>query len=63
MPKNGKFDSAIQTYAWGVIRWRWLILLVTVLLVAAAASGGALPVVRYRLPRVLQQGQPAAQNL
>ena len=40
MPKNGKFDSAIQTYAWGVIRWRWLIMLVTVLLVAAAASGG-----------------------
>ena len=25
MPKNGKFDSAIQTYSWGVIRWRWLI--------------------------------------
>jgi predicted RND superfamily exporter protein len=40
MPKNGQFDSAIQTYAWGVIRWRWLIMLVTVLLVAAAASGG-----------------------
>ena len=40
MPKNGKFDSAVQTYAWGVIRWRWLIMLVTVLLVAVAASGG-----------------------
>ena len=40
MPKNGAFDSAIQTYGRGVIRWRWLILLVTVLLVAAAASGG-----------------------
>ena len=40
MPKNGRFDSAVQTYAWGVIRWRWLILLATVLLVAAAASGG-----------------------
>ena len=40
MPKNGAFDSAVQTYGQGVIRWRWLILLVTVLLVAAAASGG-----------------------
>ena len=40
MPKNGAFDSAVQTYGRGVIRWRWLILLVTVLLVAAAASGG-----------------------
>ena len=40
MPKNGRFDSAIQTYAWGVIRWRWLVLLATVLLVAVAASGG-----------------------
>ena len=40
MPKNGAFDSAIQTYGWGVIRWRWPIILVTVLLVAAAASGG-----------------------
>jgi predicted RND superfamily exporter protein len=40
MLKNGTFDSAIQTYGWGVIRWRWLILLVTVLMVAAAASGG-----------------------
>ena len=40
MPKNGKFDSAVQTYGWGVIRWRWLVMLVTVLLVAAAASGG-----------------------
>ena len=40
MPKNGTFDSAIQAYGWGVIRWRWLILLVTVLLVAVAASGG-----------------------
>ena len=39
MPKNGTFDSAVQAYGWGVIRWRWLILLVTVLLVAAAASG------------------------
>ena len=40
MPKYGTFDSAVQAYGWGVIRWRWLILLVTVLLVAAAASGG-----------------------
>ena len=40
MPKNGTFDSAVEAYGWGVIRWRWLILLVTVLLVAAAASGG-----------------------
>ena len=40
MPKNGAFDSTVQTYGRGVIRWRWLILLVTVLLVAAAASGG-----------------------
>ena len=40
MPKNGAFDSAVQTYGRGVIRWRWLIMLVTVLLVAAAASGG-----------------------
>ena len=40
MPKNGAFDSAVQTYAWGVIRWRWPILLLTVLLVAVAASGG-----------------------
>ena len=40
MPKNGAFDSAVQTYGRGVIRWRWLILLVVVLLVAAAASGG-----------------------
>ena len=40
MPKNGAFDSAVETYAWRVIRWRWPILLVTVLLVAAAASGG-----------------------
>ena len=39
MPRNGTFDSAVQTYGWGVIRWRWLIMLVTVLLVAAAASG------------------------
>ena len=38
--ENGRFDSAIQTYAWGVIRWRWPIMLVTVLLVAVAASGG-----------------------
>ena len=40
MPKNGTFDSTIQTYGWGVIRWRWPIILVTVLLVAVAASGG-----------------------
>ena len=40
MPKNGAFDNAVQTYGRGVIRWRWLILLVTVLLVVAAASGG-----------------------
>ena len=40
MPRNGAFDSAVQTYAWGVIRWRWPILLLTVLLVAVAASGG-----------------------
>ena len=40
MPKNGAFDSAVQTYGWGVIRWRWPILVFTVLLVAAAASGG-----------------------
>ena len=40
MPKNGAFDSAVQTYGRGVLRWRWLILLVTVLLVALAASGG-----------------------
>ena len=40
MPKNGTFDSAVQTYGWGVIRWRWPIILVTVLLVAVAASGG-----------------------
>ena len=40
MPKNSAFDSAVQTYGWGVIRWRWPIILVTVLLVAAAASGG-----------------------
>ena len=40
MPKNGTFDSAVQAYGWGVIRWRWPILLVVVLLVAVAASGG-----------------------
>ena len=40
MPKNGAFDNAIQTYGWGVIRWRWPVLLLTVLVVAAAASGG-----------------------
>ena len=40
MPKNGAFDSAVQTYGWGVIRWRWPILVFTVLLVASAASGG-----------------------
>ena len=40
MPKSGRFDSAVQTYAWGVIRWRWPIMLATVLLVAVAASGG-----------------------
>ena len=40
MPKNGKFDSAVQTYDWGVIHWRWFVMLDTVLLVAAAASGG-----------------------
>jgi predicted RND superfamily exporter protein len=40
MSKNGTFDSAVQAYGWGVIRWRWPILLVVVLLVAVAASGG-----------------------
>ncbi len=40
MPKTGAFDRAVQTYGWGVIHWRWPILLVVALLVAAAASGG-----------------------
>ena len=40
MPTNGTFDGAVRTYGWWVIRWRWLVLPVTVLLVVAAASGG-----------------------
>ena len=34
------FDRAIQLYGWWVLRWRWPILIVTVLLTVVAASGG-----------------------
>ncbi|MEE9142038.1 MAG: MMPL family transporter, partial [Gammaproteobacteria bacterium] len=39
MPKLTRFDEIISNYGHFVVRWRWLILLVSILLAAAAITG------------------------
>lgn len=54
-----------ERYAAGILRYRWLVIVATILLVALAASGErrAFSCILKRLPGLFQQGEPAADSL
>ncbi len=40
MERRRAVDQAVEAYAWWVLRWRWPILIITVVATVLAARGG-----------------------